>query len=82
MLLTKPNNIVTEGSPFNFTLTSIPAPIAPILIDISATDGGTSHLGSIANQVEIGTGGTKSVTVPTLADTSYGSTWFDYHCTN
>ena len=46
----------------------MPAPIAPILIDISATDGGTSHLGSIANQVEIGTSGSISVTVPTLAD--------------
>ena len=67
---TQPNNIVTEGSPFNIILTSTPAPIAPILIDISATDGGTSHLGSIANQVEIGTSGSKSVTVPTLADTN------------
>ena len=65
---TQTDNIVTEGNPFNFTITSTPAPIAPILVDITATDGGTNHLGIVTNQVEVGTNGSKSVTVTTLID--------------
>ena len=80
----KNNGLVTEGGSFTFTLTADPAPFSPILVDITAVDAGTGHLGTLTNsdsstitveadgsaQVEIGTGGTANVTVTTLNDTT------------
>ena len=48
-------DIVTEGQSFKFKLTSNPAPISPIMVDITGADGGTNHLGPIVDQIEIGT---------------------------
>ena len=81
---TKNNGLVTEGGSFTFTLTADPAPFSPILIDVTAVDAGTGHLGTLTDsasntisveadgsaQVEIGTGGTAKVTVTTLNDTT------------
>ena len=48
------NGIVTEGISFGVTLSSNPPPISPILVEITGTDNGTSHLGTLSSQVEIG----------------------------
>ena len=62
-------DIVTEGQSFKFKLTSTPAPISPIMVDITGADGGTNHLGPLVDQIEIGTSGSQTTTVTTLADT-------------
>ena len=78
----KNNGLVTEGGSFTFTLTAVPAPFSPTLIDITVVDAGTGHLGTLTNsdsstilveadssaQVEIGTSGIAKVTVTTIND--------------
>ena len=46
---TQPDGIVTEGGSFTFTLTATPVPFSAISVDITAVDGGTSHLHSLVN---------------------------------
>ena len=71
MTSTQNLEIVTEGSSFEITLSANPAPISPILVDVVGADQGTNHLGTFVNQVEIGTNGTKSITIPTLIETNH-----------
>ena len=80
----KNNELVTEGASFTFTLSAIPAPLSLIMVDITATDFGTGHLGQLLDsdsaliavgangsaQIEIGTSGTTQVTVATINDTA------------
>ena len=65
---THDNGAVTEGISFSVTFSAIPAPITPIMVDITGTNSDTNHLGTLVNQVEIDTSGTKSITVPTLIE--------------
>ena len=69
--LSQNNEVVTEGTSFAVTLTSVPAPISPIMVGITGTNSDTSHLGTLVNQVEIGTSGTKSITVPTQIEANH-----------
>ena len=64
------DEVITEGDSFTFTLTAIPAPFAPIMVDISAVDSGTNHLIGLteSSQIEIGPSGTKQITVQTQND--------------
>ena len=59
--------MITEGDSFTFTLIATPAPYAPIMIDLTALDFGTNHLIDLSesSQIEIGTSGSKQVTVET-----------------
>ena len=61
------DEVITEGDSFTFTLIAIPAPYAPIMIDLTALDFGTNHLIDLSesSQIEIGTSGSKQVTVET-----------------
>ena len=82
---TKNNDRVKEGTDFTFRLTAVPAPFAPIMVDILAEQTVTGHLGtsftgpdsssiSVASdgsaQVEIGKNGTMDVTVSVVNDTT------------
>ena len=64
------DEVITEGDSFTFTLTAIPAPFAPIMVDITAVDTGTNHLIGLteSSQIEIGPNGTKQITVQTQND--------------
>ncbi len=76
---------VPEGSSFTFSLSAVPAPIAPISVDITATElVTTGHLSTLTGpnssvivvagngsaEVEVGTSGSVDVTVATINDTT------------
>ena len=84
--ITTNSSKVSEGTSFMFSLSSIPAPIVPITVDITAAElVATGHLGSLTGsdssaisvasdgtaEVEIGTSGAVDVTVATTNDTTH-----------
>ena len=81
----KNNGSVSEGTSFTFSLSSTPAPVAPISVDITAVElVATGHLSSLTGpdlsaitvasdgsaEVEIGTSGSVDVVVATTNDTT------------
>ena len=65
------NGVVTEGENFEFTISTIPAPLEPIFVEFTAVDVGlTGHLGSLSSTspVEIGANGFTRITVSTHLD--------------
>ena len=78
------NNIVKEGGDFTFTLSTDPAPYSTIMVDISAVESVTGHLGTLTGpnsttiavasdgsaQVEISNSGTVDVSVAVSNDST------------
>ena len=64
------DGVINEGDSFSFIVQSTPAPMNPIMVQISADDNGSGHFAefSIANPVEIGIDGETEVTVTTNVD--------------
>ena len=64
------DGVISEGDSFSFIVQSTPAPMNPIMVQLSADDNGSGHFAefSIANPVEIGIDGETEVTVITNID--------------
>ena len=65
------DGIVTEGEAISFTLTAVPAPHTPIMVNILVEDL-HNHLSTtaISNPIEINTSGVKVVNITTIADSN------------
>ena len=59
---------VIEGAPATFTLTATPAPAANLTVTVAVTDSGDFIDGSVLPTVEIPSGGSVTLTVPTDND--------------